>query len=221
VASALIDAFEHVLRAEVGLELRRSRPGLEEVFVLEEGIDAAQSEAEEDAAGEGAALLAGDQHVGAGRAFGVLEIAVLLNDELAAQGNHEQYAQPAADQRQKEDARVLEIEAQKDQRGQRKDDARSDRLAGVAGGLDDIVLEDRGAAEGPQNTNRKHRDGDRGGHRESGPQAHVDGDPSKDDAEKRSQKNGAQSEFGALLTGRHKRLKDGRWKDGGRNVGHR
>ena len=38
-------------------------------------------DAGEDALGEVAALLAGDEHVGAGRAFGVGQVAVLLDDE--------------------------------------------------------------------------------------------------------------------------------------------
>ena len=139
-------AFQHVLRAEVGLELRRARPCAEEVLILEEGVERAQAEAEEDAAGKRAAVLAGHQHVGAGRALGEVQVAVLLHDQLPPQRNHEEHAQKAADQRQHEDARVLQIEAQKDQRRQREDDARGNRLAGVAGGLDDDVLQNRGSA---------------------------------------------------------------------------
>ena len=49
---------------------------------------------------------------------------MLLDDELAAQRNHEQHAQPSADQRQKENAPVFaEREAQENQRGQREDHA--------------------------------------------------------------------------------------------------
>ena len=42
---------------------------------------------------------------------------------------------------------VFEIEAEKDQRGQGEDDAGGDGLAGIAGGLDDVVFED--ARRGP------------------------------------------------------------------------
>src|SRR6185437_14286129 len=49
--------------------------------IHEELVDAADGEAPKDAAGEVAALLAGLQHVGAGRAFGVGQHAVLLDDE--------------------------------------------------------------------------------------------------------------------------------------------
>ena len=68
---------------------------------------------------------------------------MLLDDELPPQRNHEQHAQPAADQSEQKDAGVLEIEAEEDQRGQGEDDARGDGLAGVAGGLDDVVFKDR------------------------------------------------------------------------------
>ena len=65
-------SFEDVgVAAEVGLELRGAGPGFEEVFILEEGVEAAEAEAEEDAAGEGAALFAGHEHVSAGGAFRV------------------------------------------------------------------------------------------------------------------------------------------------------
>ena len=134
---------------------------------------------------------------------------MLLHNELAAQRNHEQHAQPAADERQHEDAGVLEIEAEKDQRRQREDDARSDGLAGVAGGLDDVVFEDGGAAEGAQNADGEHRDGDGGGDGEAGAQAHVDRDCAEDDAEEGAQQNGAEGEFAGLLAGRNKRLKGG------------
>ncbi len=98
-------AFEQVLRAEVGLVVGLAGPEGEEVVVLEEGVEAAEAEAEEDARGEAAAALAGDQDVGAGGAFGVDERAVLFDDELAAQRDHEEDAEPAAEEREREDAR--------------------------------------------------------------------------------------------------------------------
>jgi hypothetical protein len=156
-----------VLRAKVGPELRRARPCAEEIFILEEGVERAQAEAKEDAAGKRAALLAGNQHVGAGRALGKLQVLVLVHDQLLAQRHHEQHAEKAADQRQHEDARILQIEAQKDQRRQREDDARGNGLPGVAGGLDDHVLQNRAAAKGAQNADRQHRDGNRSGHRKT------------------------------------------------------
>ncbi len=110
-------------------------------------------------------------------------------------GNHEEHAQPSADQGEHEDAGVLEIEAEKDERGQGEDDAGGDGLAGIAGGLDDVVLEDGGAAEDAQDADGEHRDGNGGGDRESGAQAHVDRDRAEDDAEDRAQQHGAEGEF--------------------------
>ena len=104
-------------------------------------VERAQAEAEKDAAGRRAAAGAGLDHVGAGRAFGILQDAVLLDDERTAQRHHEQHAEIAADQRQHEDAEVFEVEAEKDERRQREDDARGDGLAGVARGLDDDAFQ--------------------------------------------------------------------------------
>ena len=108
---------------------------------------------------------------------------MLLDDELAAQGNHEEHAEPSADEGEHEDARVFKIEAEKDQRGQREDDAGGDGLAGVAGGLDDVVFKDRSAAKGAQNADGEHRDGNGGGDGEAGAKSHIDRDCAKDDAE--------------------------------------
>ncbi len=81
-----------MLGAEVGLVVGLAGPEGEEIVVLEEGVEAAETEAEEDAGGEGAAALAGHEDVGAGGAFGVDEGAVLFDDELAAEGDHEEDA---------------------------------------------------------------------------------------------------------------------------------
>ena len=43
-----------------------------------------------------AAALAGDQHVGAGGAFGIGQHAVLLDDQRAPQRHHHQHAEDAA-----------------------------------------------------------------------------------------------------------------------------
>src|SRR5271155_5751345 len=55
-------------------------PRAQQVFVLEKRVERAQAEAKEDAAGEGASTLASNQHVSAGCAFGILEVAVLFHD---------------------------------------------------------------------------------------------------------------------------------------------
>ena len=51
---------------------------------MAEGVDAAEAETPEDASGERAAAFAGDKNVRASGALGKSEIAVLLDDELAA-----------------------------------------------------------------------------------------------------------------------------------------
>ena len=73
--------------------------------------------------------------------------AVFFNDELAAEGNHEEDAEPSADESEHEDAGVFEVVAEEDEGGEGEDDAGGDGLAGVSGGLDDVVFEDGGAAE--------------------------------------------------------------------------
>src|SRR5207244_636844 len=103
-------AFEQVLRAQVEVAVGSGGPEGEEVFILEEGVDAAEAEAEEDARGETAAAFAGDEDVGARSAFGVDEGVVLFNNELSAERDHEENAEPAPEERKREDARRLQIE---------------------------------------------------------------------------------------------------------------
>ncbi len=69
-----------MLLAEVGLIVRGAGPRGEQIVVLEEGINAAKSQAEEDAAGERTAAFACEQDVGAGGSFWILEGFVLLHD---------------------------------------------------------------------------------------------------------------------------------------------
>ena len=85
-------AFEQMLRADVEVFGGGCGPEAEEVVVLEKRVEAAEAESEEDTGGEAAAALSGDENVGAGGAFGVDEGAVLFDDELAAEGNHEEHA---------------------------------------------------------------------------------------------------------------------------------
>src|ERR1700761_1083195 len=97
-------AFKQMLGAEVEGAVRSGGPEGEEVFVLKEGVDAAQAEAEEDTGGEAAAAFAGDKDVGARSAFGADEGVVFVDDELAAERDHEEDAQPAAEEREREDS---------------------------------------------------------------------------------------------------------------------
>ncbi len=192
-------AFEEMLRAEVGLVVRAAGPEGEEAVVLEEGVEAADAEAEEDARGEAAAAFAGHQDVGAGGAFGIDQDAVLLDDELAAQGNHEEDAEPSAEEGEGEDAARFKIEAEEDQRGQGEDDAGGDGLAGVSGGLDDVVFEDAGAAERAEDGDGEYGDGDAGGNGKSCAQADVDRDRAEEYAEDRAQQKRANGEFRSRL----------------------
>src|SRR5580658_2541796 len=127
----------------------------------------------------------------------------------AAQRNHEENAEPAADEGEKKDAGVFEIEAEKDEGGEGEDDSGSNGLAGVAGGLDDVVFEDGGAAEGAQNADGEDRDGNGGSYCEACAQAHIDRDSAEDDAEEGAEEDGAEGELGAILAGRNKGLKVG------------
>ena len=116
-------AFEDMLGAEVGLIAGGIGPCCKEIAVLEESVDAAQAKAEEDAAGERTTAIAGHQDVSAGGAFGVGEGGVFFDNELAAEGDHEEDAEPSADEGEEEDAGVFEVEAEEDEGGEGEDDA--------------------------------------------------------------------------------------------------
>ena len=132
---------------------------------------------------------------------------MLLHDELAAQRNHEEHAEPAADQREKEDARVFEIEAEKDQRRQSEDDAGSDGLAGVARGLDDVVFKDRSAAKRAQHADGEHRDRNRCRDGEPGAQPDIDRDRAEKNPEERAQQQRAEGQLRPRLCGWNEWLK--------------
>ena len=107
-------AHPHVLRgsgganrgARIFLDVPRgcAGPGGKEVFILEQGIERAQSESPEDATGEAASAIAGDKHVGTGGAFGIGECAVLFHDELPPQRDHEKDADQSADEAKQKNA---------------------------------------------------------------------------------------------------------------------
>ena len=186
-------AHSEIFRRDIGADgralepirliVRRARPCAKEIVVLEERIDSAEPEPEKDAAGKGAAVLAREQHIRAGRAFRIGERAVFLDDELTAQRDHEEHAEPAADQREKKDARVFEIEAEKDQRRQREDHTGRNGLPGIAGGLDDVVLKNRGPAKRAQHADGEHRYRNRCRDRQTRAQPDIDRDSAKENAE--------------------------------------
>ena len=177
-------------------------PEGEEVVVLEEGVEAAEAEAEEDAGGEGAAAFAGDEDVGAGGAFGVDEGAVLFDDELAAERDHEEDAEPAAEEGEGEDARwTSRSKPRKMSAGRVK--MTPEAMDWPAFPVVWTMLFSRmlAAAEGSEDGDGEDGDGDGGGDGEAGAEAYVDGDGSEEDAEDGAEDEGADGELGAGLGG--------------------
>jgi hypothetical protein len=166
-----------------GAGVGKFRPG--EARLHEEGVDAAEAESPEDATSEGAAAFTGDENVGAGSTFRKGKVAVFLDDELAANGNHEKDPEPSAQKGQREDAPEGEFgtEAEEDERGDGEHDAGSERFAGGAGGLHDVVLEDGGAAEGAEDADGEDGDGNGCGDGEAGAEADVHGDGAEEESE--------------------------------------
>ena len=162
-----------MLRAEVRLVVRRTRPQAQQVLILEKRIHRTQAEAQKHTPGKGPASLARDQHIRAGRALRVGQRAMLFDNQLPPERNHKQQPKPAAQQRQDKDPCILEVKAQKDQRRQRKDHPCRNRLPRIARRLDNIVLKDRSPAQRPQHRDRQHRDRDGSTHRQPGTQAHI------------------------------------------------
>ena len=178
----------------LGVVHRRIPPGADRIH--QHGVQAAEPQSPKNAAGERASAITRHKHVSASRAFRVEQIAVLFDDELAAQRNHEEHAQPSADQRQKKYAPVFQRKPQKNQRRQGENDAAGDRFTGGAGRLHDIVFKDGDFAEGAQDADRKHRDGNGCRYCKSCAQPHIDGDCAEKKAGNNAGQDGAQGEFG-------------------------
>jgi len=138
---------------------------------------------------------------------------------LAAEGNHEEYAQPAAEEGEGEDAGGLEVEAEENERGKCEDDAGRDGLAGVAGGLDDVVLEDAGAAEGSKDGDGEDRDRDAGGNRKSSAESDIDRDRAEQDSEDSTEGEGSEGELRACLGGGNEGPEGGLRRCGGGHAG--
>jgi len=100
----------------------------------------------------------------------------------------------------------------KDQRGEREDDAGSDGLTRVAGGLHDVVLENGSAAEHAQDADGEHGDGNGGGDGEPGAQAHVNRDRAEDETEEAAQKESRAASAQEDFTGRNEGLEVGHAK---------
>ena len=122
---------------------------------------------------------------------------MLLDDELAANGDHEKNAKPSAEKGERENAPEGELgaEAEEDEGRKREHHAGSERLSRGAGCLHDVVFEDRGAAERAQNADGQDGDRDGGRNREPSAQANVNGDCSKKQAEERAKNQCANGKF--------------------------
>ena len=70
---------------------------------VQELVEHRDADAREHHLREVAALLARDEDVGAGRAFRVRQVAVLLDDERPAERDHEEDAERSPDRREEED----------------------------------------------------------------------------------------------------------------------
>jgi len=74
-------------------------------------------------------------------AFGVLEFAVFLHDERAAERNHHQDAEQSAEHRHEHHAADFPVEPENHDGRHRDAEAERDGFTGRAGGLDDVVFE--------------------------------------------------------------------------------
>ena len=90
----------------------------------------------------------------------------------------------------------------------------AERFSRRAGGLDDVVFEDGGAAERAEDADGENGDGDGRGNGESGTQADVDSYGTEEQAEERAEDDGANGEFGQRLFGRNVRAKFSRRRRG-------
>ena len=196
-----------------GADRQRRRLGDEAEDLLQERVDEREPQPLVGGARQIAAALAGDQHRGAGRPFGVGEGGVLLDDERPPQRDHHQDAEHAADHRQREDRPVGEVrladadaggrvaaEEQKPRQGEHH--AGRDRLARRPDRLDDVVLQDRRRAEPLEDRDRQHRDRDRRRDGEAGLERQVDRGGAEDHPEQHPQHDGARRQLGEVRLGR-------------------
>ena len=161
------------------------------------------------------ACRAGLEHLGAGRPLGILQHSVLLHDQGAAQRDHHQYAQQAAQDRHQHHAADLQVEAQDHDRRHGDADAKGDGLAGRAGRLDDVVLQDARVAE--TQTSREaeqgqgdHRDRDRRAHRQADLEHQIEGRGAEDDSQQHPHDQGNRRQLAQGGLGGNERAEQGR-----------
>ena len=180
---------------------------------VHDGVATANEEPQEHGLGVGATLLAHDENVGACGAFGVRELAVLLDDEPIAQRDHHQHADEAPEQSDQENACELELKAHQQQARQRERDAGGDGLASRPRGLHHVVLEDarwrevERALKPADQGDGQHGHRDRSRHREPHLEAKIDGACREDHAEQRPEQHAADGQLARALTRGDKRLK--------------
>ena len=150
--------------------------------------------------------LPGHQHLGARGPLGIGELPVLLHDERAAERDHQQHAEHAAHHRHRRHLADRQVVAQQQDGGKGEDDAGGDRFARRAGRLHDVVLEDGGLAQGPEEGDGEHGDRDRGGDREADLERQVDARGGEDDAQDRAERDRAEGQLGRRLARRDERV---------------
>ena len=151
-------------------------------------VDAANREADEHGSRELPTPLPRNQNLGARRALRVGELAMLLDDQILAERNHEEHAEQSADEREPEDSPELELVAEKEQRGHCVHYSGGDRLAGRADGLHDVLFENRLVTQSLEDGDCEDRDRNRGAEIQPDPERDVDRDQAEHDSEERSEK---------------------------------
>ena len=164
----------------------------------------------------------GLEHLGAGRALGIFEDAVLLNDEGPAQRDHHQDSKQSAQQRHQHHPADLQVETEDHDRRHGDADAKGDALAGRTGGLNDVVLEHGGrpqpeASENAEQGDGDDGDGDRGADRQPDFQHQVERRGAEDDPQQHADDERRRGQF-AQGNGRRNQGAKGprrrRWRSG-------
>ncbi len=145
----------------------------------------------------GSAAGAHRQHLGGGPALGKGQVG--LDHEGAAQGHGEHHAEDPArrgDARGGEPRKALPP-ADHHQTGQHEDDRRQGAGRG-SDGLDDVVLQDRGAGQAPQDRHGDDGGGNRGGEGQADLEAEIDVGGGEDQRDRAAEGDAAQRQFGGL-----------------------
>ena len=78
---------------------------------MEKRVKRTQAESPEDAAGEAASPVAGNENIGTCRPFGIGEDAMLLHNQLPTQRDHEKHTDESTDKTQQKNPRNFELKA--------------------------------------------------------------------------------------------------------------